>query len=72
MTHWTENLEEGRRIFRFERAALDTLNDRKEGLQMLIRSIDQEIKILEERIDGMAQKIYNEQEIDNAKNPPKP
>lgn len=72
MTHWTENLEEGRRIFRFERAALDNLNERKEGLLMLIRSIELESRVLEERILEMAQKIYTEQEIYNAKNPLQP
>ena len=69
MKHWTQNLEEGRRIFRYEMAALDTLHERKKGLLKLIESIDEDTQLLEGRIQSMAEKIYTEQEIFNAKKP---
>jgi hypothetical protein len=69
MKHWTQNLEEGRRIFRYEMAALDTLLERKKGLLKLIESVDEDTQILEGRIQSMAEKIYTDQEIFNAKNP---
>lgn len=69
MIHWTQNLKEGRRIFRHEMAALDTQKERKAGLLKLIESIDENIQFVEERIQRIAEKVYTDQEIFEAKNP---
>lgn len=67
MTHWTQLLEEGKRIFKDDVSNIEKINSR---IAHLIAELDREIKLLhieEDLIFQNARKQYSIEEITQAK-----